>query len=80
MRTEMNLLLCLFWHKQQHWRKEECMWENEDRKQVLGRKAEKKKGSKEARKKGRKDHVGGVNNIALISINNQFGCIAWLRW
>ena len=53
MRTEMNLLLCLFWHKQQHWRKEECMWENEDRKQVLGRKAEKKKGSKEERKKRR---------------------------
>ena len=20
------------------------------------------------------------NNIALISINNQFGCITWLRW
>ena len=31
--------------------KEECMWENEDRKQVLGRKAEKKQGRKEEKKK-----------------------------
>ena len=79
----MNLLLCLFWHKQQHWRKEECMWENEDRKQVLGRKAEKKKGSKEERKKGRKEEINCTPTlsssflptwvvliIALISIND----------
>ena len=41
------------------------MLENEDRKQVLGRKAEKKKGSKEERKKRR-------NKLALLPLARLF--------
>ena len=38
----------MFWHEQRHLRKDEGMWDrNEDRKQVLDKKKEKKKGRKE---------------------------------
>ena len=60
-----RVLKCDFWHEQRQCTKEECMLENEDRKQVLGRKAEKKKGSKEERKKRR-------NKLALLPLARLF--------
>ena len=51
MRDLTDVLKCDFWHEQQHWRMGEYKWDDEDRKQVLGRKEARKKGGKKERNK-----------------------------